>query len=126
MKAAHLVKRSNTSAASARINANNETMGRRLKSGVSLASMALFLPEDYEQEIYKNILDNIDAPNWIQGYGSLSSTTRERMHTGLQFGSRQFNNTLSQMQFTYREEGRFWPHVMSMWGAPYLAQIAQY
>jgi len=126
MKAAHLLKRSNTSASEARINANNETMGRRLKSGVSHASMALFLPEDYEQEIYKNILDNIDAPNYMQGYGQLSSTTRERMHTGLKYGSRLFNNTLSQMQYNYRQEGRFWPHVMSMWGAPYLAQISQY
>ena len=126
MKAAHLLKRTNTLAASARINANNETMGRRLKSGVSHASMALFLPEDYEQEIYKNILDNLDAPNWIQGYGQLASTTRERIHSGLQYGSNNFNGTLSQMQYTYRQEGRFWPHVMSMWAAPYIAQISQY
>ena len=126
MKAANLLKRANTSASSARINANNETMNRRITSRGHTGSMAVIIPDDYEQEIYKNILDNIDAPNFIEGYGRLHGTTREMMQKGLMYGSNNFNHQLNTIQWQYRREGRFWPHVMSMWGAPYLAQIAQY
>ena len=118
MKSAELSRRIKGTGDSVVIGGINNTTGRDIlnKSSPANSSLSIYLPPEAEQTIYKNILKSMDDP-FDRIAQDLKRTTRD--HTG------RFNNALNQDLWRERREGFFWPHLATLWSAPYMARIQQ-
>ena len=126
MKAAQLgrsIKGVGNSVTAGRVNeVQSSNVTNTATSGILNASLEFYLPANAEQEIYRNILKNFKNPQDLVEYdgsiqNDLQSIARRKNNN--------FNVSLSNRQSSLRRDGFFFPHLTTLWSAPYIAMIRQ-
>lgn len=126
MKAAQLGRSIKGMGESIKAGAINQIQGgnvtNQATSGILNASLEFYLPAKAEQEIYRNILKSFQDPQDMVEYGGGIQNDFKR-HSEDKKNS--FNVALSNRQSQLRREGFFFPHLTTLWSAPYYALIRQ-
>jgi spore coat protein CotF len=111
---------------SVKTGAINEIQSRNVTnqaaSGILNASLEFYLPTKAEQEIYRNILKDFKDPQELVEY---EPSIQSDMQTLARNSENTFNWRLSDKQASLRREGFFFPHLTTLWSAPYIAMIRQ-
>ena len=125
MKAAQLgrsikgVGNSVTAGAVNKIQSGNIT--NQATSGILNASLEFYLPTNAEQEIYRNVLKSFKDPADVAYDGS----AQQDMQWSAESQKYRFNTDLHNRQVQLRRDGFFFPHLSTLWSAPYMAIIRQ-
>jgi uncharacterized SAM-dependent methyltransferase len=126
MKAAELARRTKGAGTNITIGANN-AIGTNgvINSNRGRATLSINIPADYEQTIIDNILTQLEPPRLVGEYGGPAPRERRLLNVvagalGNQTG---FNRQLWITQTRMMRDGRYWPHLATMWAAPYMARL---
>tara|TARA_R100000458_G_C8271925_1_gene246722 strand:- start:37 stop:2202 length:2166 start_codon:yes stop_codon:yes gene_type:complete len=126
MKAAELARRTKGAGTNITIGANNAIGSNGvINSNRGRATLSINIPADYEQTIIDNILTQIEPPKLVGQHGGPPPRERRLLNTvagalGNQTG---FNRQLWITQTRMMRDGRYWPHLATMWAAPYMARL---